>query len=119
MTNHSKHRLFPRFLALSKGSNKQLQELQITIVICDEINRNFNGGTISRSQLTRETVWLKSVIKRKGKLTVCKIHTAIGYSIGDNITLDDSHLHNNQLRNRVAQQPARITPTQLPSLEKQ
>ena len=69
-------------------------------------------------QLTKETVWLKSVIKRKGKLTKCKIHTAMRSSTRD-ITLDDSHLHDNQLRNRVAQQPARITPAQLPSLEKQ
>ena len=86
-----------------------MQELQITIATFDEFNRNFNAVVDHECrdlkkknkiclqkvilfhglQLTEETVWLKSVIKRKGKLTECKIHTAMRSSTGD-ITLDDT-----------------------------
>ena len=124
----------PGFQSLARGDDQQLAQLKITIVTRDKFNRNFNavvdhacreleneirklapeGGPITQAQLTQAIVSLNSVVRRKGKLSAYKIHTARSSTTGTNIRLNDKHLRSEQIQSRRAQQESPVTAVQIP-----
>ena len=107
------------FVSLA-NEDKQLKVLDITITTRDDFNKNFNAivdhacqeleveirkldpeaGTITQAQLSQAVLQLNSKLRRKSSLAAYEIHAARNLHSGDNLTINDTQLHQDQLQGR-------------------
>merc|ERR1711873_24203 len=112
------------FVSLEKG-DKQLEELDITLVTKDEFNVNFNAvvdrqcqeleaelrklapesAAVTQAQLSKAVLQLNAKLRRKGSLAAYEIHAARSLHTGTNIKLQDNILRKAQLESRKERQP--------------
>ena len=94
------------FASLEKG-DKQLEDLDITLVTKDEFNKNYNAvvdrqcqelegelrklapesAAISQAQLSKAVLQLNAKLRRKGSLAAYEIHAARSLHTGANIEI--------------------------------
>ena len=104
----------------SSKETKQLTDLQITIKLGDQLNKNSNavvdkacqeiqleirkilpeGQNLDNTILAKAIISLNTKLRRQAKVSAYEIHTAGSLDTGENLDLDDHKLRKQQLESR-------------------